>query len=170
MKCITLLLINPEGRWSEHTLLTCANVPQSYLQDLYTLYTGKSQLQTVQEDQKVESITALYVDDDQLDPSRWLHCIRWSRYREQDPNSRCLEIFIARPKESTFYYALGPRGTLMINRNNVHETLRVHESTIRMLSGHASPFCSNPTIEKVDETGVECQGDGVQSSRQAVHS
>lgn len=149
LKYITLVLIAPDGR-SESTLLTCSNVYKTYLHDLYQVYTGLSAVHQPSLYEWVDSITVLHVPK-LVDPKEWLNCLQWSRFYRVDESTGCLELFVSRPRDSTFYYALGPEGNILVNRHDVNETLRVHGSTVQVWTGEEGNACHKPTLMKVDE-------------------
>lgn len=112
--------------------------------DMYVLYMGiENQKQTVAE--QVQSVTTLQVDKI-VEPGLWINCILWSRYRQQADNA-CLELFVGRLKHSQMYYAVGTSGNLLISPSS---TVKVHESTIKILCGQSKMYCSNPKIFWVD--------------------
>lgn len=144
MKLITLIMITPKEDRAEYKLLCCSRLPKTYLMDLYTLYMGKEN-QKESYPEHVQSIITLEVDA-VIEPSVWLTCIKWSRFRRQGP-TKCLEIFVSRPKESQMYYAVGPNGTILISLNN---TIQIHQSTVDILCGESKMHCSQPNIFYVD--------------------
>lgn len=144
MKPITLVMTTPKGEHAEYNLFCCSRLPKTYLMDLYALYEGiENQEQTVAE--HVQSVTTLRVDKI-VDPSLWINCILWSRYRRQGENAS-LELFVGRLKHSQMYYAVGTSGTLLMSPST---TIKVHTSTIQMLCGESKTNCSNPKIYWVD--------------------
>lgn len=144
MKLITLIMTTPTGDRAEYKLFCCGKLPITYLMDLYALYVGKESPDETQPGY-VQSITTLQVDKI-LEPNVWLDCIKWSRYRKQGERE-CLEIFISRPKESRGYYAVGPKGTLLISLN---ESIKIHQSTVDIWCGQTTMYCSRPKIFCVD--------------------
>lgn len=151
-KYITLVQIAFHGR-SESTLLICSNVYKTYLQDLHTLYTGLPPVHSPPPYERVDSITVLRVPQI-VDPKEWLNCIQWLRFYRVDETTACLELFVKRPRDSTFYYALGPEGKVLVNRHDVDETLHVHGSTVQVWSGADGNACRKPTLMTVDEAIV----------------
>lgn len=142
-KYITLVLIAPDETRAEYNILTCENVFKTYIQDLYNLYTGK--YKETQAHEFVEPVTAVYVDEI-IDPKEWLNCIKWSRYRREAENGS-LELFVVRRNNCTFYYAIGPGGTLLVNRNN--EFMKIHPSTVELLTGETRYTCRKPTLVRI---------------------
>lgn len=149
MKTITILLVErASGKCAEFVLLICSRVSKSYLVDLYTLYLGRTQEQENNLSEYVESINTFTVDEIS-NPDVWLNCISWSRYRQRDEKAS-LELFIKRPKKSEFYYAVGTAGTLLINRKNANDSIKIHENTVDILCGKSRLHCTNPTVILVD--------------------
>lgn len=144
MKLITLIMTTPKGDRAEYKLFCCSRLPKTYLMDLYTLYVGKEN-QKESYPEHVQSIITLEVDTI-LEPSVWLDCIKWSRFRRQG-QTECLEVFVSRPKESQMYYAVGPNGTILISLN---KSIQIHQSTVDILCGESKINCTNPKIFYVD--------------------
>lgn len=143
MEVITLIMVE-KGNQAEYNVLCCSRLPKTYLMDLYALYVGKSQESSQPE--WVQPIVTMKVDKI-LDPSDWLDCIQWSRYR-QEGDKKCLEVFVRRPINSQVYYAVGTRGTVLIGQN---ESIQIHTSTVDILCGESKLSCPNPKIIWVDK-------------------
>lgn len=111
--------------------------------DLYALYVGKTQEVSL----PVQSSVVAMKVEKILDPSVWLNCIQWSRYR-QEGDKKSLEIFVNRPVNSQMYYAVGTRGTILVGSN---ESIQIHASTVDILCGESKVSCSNPKIVWVDK-------------------
>lgn len=144
MKLVTLILVTPTGERAEYSLFCCCRLPKTFLIDLYTLYVGKEQVEELLPEY-VQSVTSLQVDTI-LEPSLWLDCLKWSRFRREEDKA-CLEIFVSRPKKSELYYAVGSTGALLIGKGH---TIRIHESTVKILCGESKSSCSNPKRMQVD--------------------
>lgn len=144
MKLITLIMTTPKGNRAEYKLFCCSRLPNTYLMDLYTLYVGKEN-QNVTEPKHVQSIMTWHVDTI-LEPSVWLKCIKWTRFRRQG-QTKCLEVFVGRPKKSQMYYAVGPNGTIFISLN---KSIQIHQSTVDIWCGESKINCSHPKIFYVD--------------------
>lgn len=113
--------------------------------DLYTLYVGKQQQEQVPPEY-VSSVTTMPVDDAILEPSVWVECIQWSRYRRQG-ETKCLEVFVRRPCQSQLYYAVGMEGTILMNETDF---IQIHPSTVEILCGESKLSCLNPRVLWVD--------------------
>lgn len=141
---MTLILIASNGQRAEYKILTCEYVLKSYIQDLYNLYIGKF---INQAHELVQSATAIYVEN-VIHPKEWLNCIKWSRAQNMN-NESSLELFVARSKNSSFYYAVGPSGNVLMNSNN--DVLKIHNSTVEILSGNIKYICKNPKIICIED-------------------
>lgn len=130
----------------EYSIAICSRVAQSYLSDLVTLYTGKEQSATTSD--YVQSVTNLNVTEI-IDPSKWFKCIQWSYYR-CNKNHKCLELFITRPSSSSLYYAVGEKGTLLVNRYNLKDLLKINDNTVDVLTGQSKLYCLKPTLKVID--------------------
>lgn len=97
----------------------------------------------------VDSIITLTVDKI-INPGKWMYCIVWSRYRQEEKKAS-LEIFVKRPAKSEFYYAVGTNGTLLISRKNANESIVIHENTVDVLCGKSRLYCNDPTIVWIDK-------------------
>ncbi len=147
---MTLILTTPGGEQSEYKVAICENVCKTYLEDLYKLYNKDDRVIDLDSRQYelVESVTRLNVDEI-VHPDEWLHCIKWSKFCRHEKDCS-LEIFVARPKDSAFYYAIGSRGTLMVNRDNGIEIIKIHHNTVEVLSGETRYVCRKPMIEVIE--------------------
>lgn len=142
-KLITLLLITPTGARAEYKLLICEQVSKAYLQDLYNLYIGRVRDVT---HEMVSPVTTIYVDEI-VNPKEWLNCVKWARYRcKSDLES--LELFIDRPKNPNFFYALGTSGTMLIGKNE--EIIKIHNVTLQTLTGKTTYTCRKPVINVIE--------------------
>lgn len=130
----------------EYTVLACKRVSVSYLMDLYALYLGKDT--TLVPPVPVKSVVTLNVEKI-IDPEKWLNCIKWARYQNQH-TKLSLEWFIARPKNSGFYYSVGEDGSLLMPRNSYLNTIQIHPETVKTISGKSVRYCSKPTLCVVD--------------------
>lgn len=144
MKLITLIMSTPSGDRAEYTLLCCPRLPKTYLMDLYALYVGKEQEVVLPEE--VQSLTSLKVAEI-LDPSGWLECIQWSRFRREGEERKCLEVCVSRPLKSQVYYAVGMKGNVLMNAD---ESIQVHPSTVEILCGESKTSCLRPRAVWVD--------------------
>lgn len=144
MKLITLIMITPKGNRAEYKIFCCGRLPKTYLLDLYTLYIGKENKEESCSEH-IQPITILQVEKI-IEPNMWLDCVKWSRFRRQG-QKECLEVFVSRPRNSQLYYAVGPKGTILISSN---ESVKIHQSTVEILCGKSTLHCSNPKIFCVD--------------------
>lgn len=128
----------------EFTVLMCDRVTLSYLMDLYTLHVEQPAKSTVSE--PIQSVTTLLVPRI-IDPTEWLHGIRWTRYRKYGANAESsLEWFIRRgPSNSGHYYSVGEEGTTLMPRDSRMSSLTVHTATVRAVTGQA--YCKRPTMD-----------------------
>lgn len=146
MRPVTLIMVAGGENRAEYSLLCCERMPQSYLTDLYALYAGRES-QGAAAAGRVPSVVTLRVDEIS-EPSLWLDCIKWSRYRRQGEERRSLEVFVGRPTGSQLYYAVGPKGDVLVGGPN--ESIGIHESTVRILCGESKTGCPNPKAFWVD--------------------
>lgn len=137
-------MITPDGDRAEYTLLCCGRMPKTYLMDLYALYARKEN-QAESASEHVPPIVTLRVDA-LSDPSQWLDCIKWSRFRRQGER-KCLEVFVSRPTQSQMYYAVGTKGDILIGPN---ESIKIHASTVNILCGESKTSCPSPKVVWVD--------------------
>lgn len=131
----------------EYSYLICSRVARVLLHDLYSLYTSK----------RIECngtgyigpVTSLQVDEI-IDPEKWLHCVKWTRYNKAGDGHSSLEWFIARPKGSTFYYSVGERGTLLLSKDNLNNAMEVGRETVETYTGESNKFCKDPLMVRID--------------------
>lgn len=148
MKPVTLVMITPRGDRSETELFCCCRLPETYLADLYALYSGGGAGVGQTAPEHVRSVTSLVVDEI-VDPKLWLDCVLWSRYRREG-GAASLEVFVRRPRNSRSFYAVGIKGNVL---TSPEESIRIHESTVGILCGKSKRDCPDPVIHCINQGG-----------------
>lgn len=115
--------------------------------DLYSLYRGVDSSPTT--GSFVKDVTMLQVDEI-LNPEEWLSCVKWCRYRHLGGDSKSLELFVARPTRSGFYYSVGEDGALLVSHENPNHSIKIHKETVETMTGESAEYCLRPTIMLVD--------------------
>lgn len=100
--------------------------------------------------QFVKTVTTLQVEKI-ASPREWLNCIQWSRYQKLGSELSSLELFVVRPFDSNFYYAVGEEGTILMCRDSTTKTLKLNRDTVSVLTGGSNDCCLKPMIRMVDE-------------------
>lgn len=116
--------------------------------DLYCLYC-EIESPRLQPLQYVKTVTTMQVNRI-VPPSEWLNCIQWSKFQRLGRDRLSLELFIVRPSESNFYYAVGETGTVLMCRDSA-KTLKLNQDTVSVLTGASTSCCLKPSIRLVDE-------------------
>lgn len=154
---INLILVDETDR-VEYTLLSCSRVPVGYLYDMYFLY-----LASEDEEQKYRSsganemitpVTSLRVPKI-IDPNEWLTTgLTFPSIKaysvSSDGFNKSLEVYLARPKKSKSYFAVGKDGTILLSSVNQMYTIQLYKETVLMITKDTSEYCHRPLMCRVN--------------------
>lgn len=145
----------------------CANIPLSYIFDMYKLYTNleitEIILETLYEkvNFKQQTMECFFLQDDinitlklpeLYDPELWLYKpfqnIVAYNLKNECPDAS-LELYICFINKTMKYYAIGKNSIVLISKANENDTILIHTSTIDMLL-KKSIYCNRPFIWEID--------------------
>jgi hypothetical protein len=134
-----------DGVEREYSYLICSRVPRAFVHDLYALYS----LKRIESSGSFIGPVLLLRVEEIIDPEEWLRCVKWTRYRKVGHGDASLEWFIARPKNSAFYYSVGEEGTLLLSKDD-DDSIEIHRDTVCMFTKESSDFCHDPILTRIN--------------------
>ncbi|KMQ82321.1 hypothetical protein RF55_23366 [Lasius niger] len=168
---VSFIIEDPKGDRGEYVLLACDRIPMDYIYDMYFLYTGDYRNYDNDHPKKVDRLernTILHLPSI-IDVDLWLTgggstptttttsfpCIKCYT-RSFDDRNQSLTVYLARPRNSKSYYALGKDGTLLLSADDENDMAYLRAETVNMLLRNTTEHCHRPSVWRADWSQQQC--------------